>query len=866
MIFRKSLSKKKGAAYSFVSGISASFVPAVLLTLFLLLILAVLPAIEFINRDYQFNKSGAGALSRDTYKFLTFASSDFHDMALVYMALAAMGILSILIAVRIFSFICDKKTVNVYYSLGIKRSTLFLSKYASGALLLCAASGVAVIFSYIVNLIYLGASWQLSLVLLHYYCGISVFLLVCYSITAMVFASVGTVSEAVVYSVALLFAPTIIIFITEQIIGTFLPSSTFNMYLNHFADNHYDYSYSSDSLLETTASYNPVLFFAEDLLKYACGKKEAAGLALPTVDTGWEFPNLFIHAIWFAVAVTAAFGGSLLFRRIKAENCGFLNTNKVLSNLTIFELCLFGSCLFLSEIRWNGYAIPLALGAAAALALYIIAEIFLKRNLLRILKALYKFVIHMAVIAIIFTVCATGAFGFADYIPDASKVASAEIAIPFSYAEFSTQRLDYGWNSSGFKRVNEPYRLTFMPVMTAAEDIEAVQKINRDAVRYEGDDGFSCDIVIRYNLKNGSVSERKHTLTTEEELRSLFALRGTKAYGAQLQQLFYEENRIENIKKEAESYPYYVDDGRLESLCFDYDYSKVSARSSDLHTTKTLELTKEQFNILKDAVYKDIMNTTSGEYYESTKAQTGVLSFEVTEKAYRIDGVNGYDSRFDEPADMIIYEEDMTSVVVPEPVPITPGEDIGSDELNENPEDITEEMPEEPSPYSDEYFKPYNGLGKFDHESCAYDFIITENMTNTLNALASFGMSDCFSSELTIESVSFAEFDTAELFYYYSDYSYVLDFFAYTTGVNEYYEYELDKGYKIEGNESENIITDKDKINELSSLMKLHEYSFNKGYYCLVKYTDGFYTVKFLSQDDAPEYVRNYNYTEDLTG
>ena len=168
MIFRKSLSKKKGAAYSFVSGISASFVPAVLLTLFLLLILAVLPAIEFINRDYQFNKSGAGALSRDTYKFLTFASSDFHDMALVYMALAAMGILSILIAVRIFSFICDKKTVNVYYSLGIKRSTLFLSKYASGALLLCAASGVAVIFSYIVNLIYLGASWQLSLVLLHY--------------------------------------------------------------------------------------------------------------------------------------------------------------------------------------------------------------------------------------------------------------------------------------------------------------------------------------------------------------------------------------------------------------------------------------------------------------------------------------------------------------------------------------------------------------------------------------------------------------------------------------------------------------------------------------------------------------------------
>ncbi len=863
MIFRRSLSKKKGAAYSFFSGLSVSFVPAVILSLFQLLFMAVLPAIEFINRDYQVKTTGAGTLSKNTFKFLTFGSTDFHDIAVVYMSLAAMGILAIFVAVRIFSFICDKRTVNVYYSLGIKRSTLFLSKYASGALLLCISTLIAVILSYLVNIIYLGASWQLSLVLLHFYCGISVFLLICYSITAVVFSSVGTVSEAVVYSVAVLFAPSVIIFITEQIIGTFLPSSTFNMYLNHFADNHYIYTYSSESLLESTASYNPVLFFADDLLKYSCAKKEAEGIVLSAADTGWEFPNIFIHGIWFVVALIAAISGAMLFRRIKAENCGFLNTNKFLSNLTIFELCLFGSCLFLAEIRWNGYTVPLVMGALAALGLYIIAEVFLKRNFFKILKSSYKFVAHMAVIALIFTICATGAFGYADYIPDISKVASTEIAIPFSYAEMSTLRLDYDWNSAGFMRVNEPYRLTYMPVMTEQSDIEAVQKINRDIVRYEGDDGITCTIIIRYNLKNGSVSERKHTLTTKEEIRSLFTLRGTKAYGAQIQHLFYEENRLENIKKEADSYPYFVDDSRLESLCFEYDFAKVTATSSDLHTSRTLDLTKEQFGILKDAVYKDIMNTTSGEYYESTKAQTGVLSFSVTEKAYKIDGVNGYSEEYDNTAgisDTVIIEEDVTSITEPVPVPITPEENIPYDEI---PEDIqnVQNVPEEPSPYTEEYLKAYNGLGKFDHESNAYDFIITENMTNTLNALASFGMSGCFDSELYVESVSFAEYDTEEFFYYYSDYSFVQEFFAYTTGVNEYYEYEYNENYVIEGNESENIITDKDKINELSSLMKLHEYTFNNGYYCLIKYNDGSYTVKYLSEEDAPEYVRNFNYT-----
>ena len=59
---------------------------------------------------------------------------------------------------------------------------------------------------------------------------------------------------------------------------------------------------------------------------------------------------------------------------------------------------------------------------------------------------------------------------------------------------------------------------------------------------------------------------------------------------------------------------------------------------------------------------------------------------------------------------------------------------------------------------------------------------------------------------------------------------------------------------------AENKITDKARLSELDSLMKLHEYTFDDGYFCLVKYTDGTYCVKYLSREDAPEYVNNFNY------
>lgn len=863
MIFHKSLNKKKGAAYSFFSGLSAGFVPAVLILLLQTFMTVGVPLIEFINTDF----STGDKKSKDLYDYFIYGET---DTVTIYFILAISGILAIFTAVRLFSFICDKRTVNVFYSLGIKRSTLFLSKYCAGAVLLIASIIIPVILSYIVNLIFLGPSWRMSLTLFHFYCGLSVFSLICFSVAAVVFSSVGTVSEAVVYSVALLFAPTIIIFITENIAGALLTSSTLNVYTETFSDmsNHYR---DGTSLLQATSDYNPLLFFARQLQDFSIAfiDGDKIMLRVGNEESPWHLPSLFVSVPWFVIAVALGVAGALLFRRIKAENCGFLNTNKILSNLTIFELCLVGSSIMLGEVNYTDIAIIIAAGVAAAFALYLIAEIFLKRNFIKIVKTLYKFAAHMAVIGLIFGICAADIFNYTSYIPDKSKIESVEISTPFSYSPITTKSMGYGWNSNSFIALMEPYSFYFMPKITTSEEIDKIIEINRKIVKTEKDDGLGCEIVIRYNLKNGNTSERKHILTSKEEISALFGIFDLGDVKKEISTLFYNSGGIDALKQANDRYGW-VDEPVFMRLAFDYEYSEVIARTVSLQENKTLSLTKEQFTALKDAVYADLMSRSAAEYFTGNSRQLGVLSFGINEKARQIEGINGY---YDAP----VYEE-FTEYPAPEEATTAeatgeiPLEDIFTDEnltediLTENifGEEIPQASPEV-SVYSNTDTMPYESLGGM-RRSGTYDIIVTENMINTLNFLNTNGFSDCFTSEYQIESISFRQYNSGEIFSYYSYRSnnFIHDFFAYPVAPNEFDGISADVNFDPVGVISENIITDEARIKELDSLMKLHEYSFDSGYFCLIKYKNGAYTTRYLSTEDAPQYVNSHTYTLNL--
>lgn len=845
MTFHKYLSNKKGAAYSFFSAMTKTAVPAALTALFHLILSVILPVTEFIsiNTAAKEDLTGNSPTADKVLDFLICGRYGSLDTALIYIILAVFGFISILTAVKVFSFICDKKTVNVYYSLGIKRSVLYISRYLGGALSLALATAIPLTLSYFVNLIFLGASVQLSLSLLHMFTGFYIFSLICYSITAAVFSSVGTVAEAEIFSIAIIFAPSVLIFVFQQIITAFLPSAAYGIYAPAFEDDFYNYT--SATLLEQTQRFNPLLFFTDDISMFSGGTFSQDGkVMLNRGKVLWENPATYELLPWFIVCIAASLIGLFLFKRIKAENCGFLDTNKVLSNITTFGMCLTGASLLLGEMQWEPPVIVLGIGAFIAFILYIAAEIFLKRNFRKILKSLYKFVAHIAVIAIIFGIFYSGAFGFDKYIPDRKKVVSAEISVPFSYSEITTANMGYGWNSDMFMRVFEPYEYRFLPVITDEKDIDTLMDIHKYINENDTEDGISNNVLIRYNYADGSFCERLLPITNREEITKLFTLFDMPSYKNELNNLFYKENRLEEIYEKGKD-GHYVDDKLITALCFEYEFSDIIIRTDSLNEHSLLNLSEEEFNSLKDAVYNDLYKMSAEEHFTGNAKQLGVLSFSVNEKAYELEGINGfygYDG----------YMEDVTSVTQIQDKNETTdtdtdtetNTDTSSDKEDSSENKLSNVRTESVSEY------PFETLGSLS-SSGSYDIVITENMKNTVSLLDSLGLLGLFSSDYEIESVTLREYNVNDIFSYYSNLgnrNFMLEFFAYSLYEDDYYSRE---GYLHDS--SYITVTDKKTVDAIAEKAVLHEYTFGDGYFCLIKYKNGNACVKYLSEEDLPE-------------
>lgn len=830
MISHKYLNNKKGAAYSYFQGLSSTMVSTILLAAFQILFFVGLPLYEFISiNSSEHDAVFVEAEKADKkYDFLIYGLPDLTGDFITYIVLAVIGLLSIFTAVRLFSFICDKKTVNVYYSLGIKRTTLFFSKYAAGATALALAHMIPVILSYIVNVIFLGPSIRMSFSLIHMFTGFFIFSLIFYSVTACVFASVGTVSEAVVHSVILIFSPTVLIFVVEQIISALLPSSPYDSRPMHFSGI-YEYT-SQSSLLASTAKYNPLLFFAKDIMNYSCGTLNDGAVISTGTSKAWAFPLTFMLIPWFAVCLAFTLLGLFLFKHVKAENCGFLNTNKILGNYSIFVLCFFASTLFFGEIQYSGYTSVFTVGAILAFAVYLIAEIFLKRNFKKIVTSLYKFAAHAVVIALILGTVMTDVFGYSSFIPNKNKVKSVELSAPFSYAAISTDDMKTFSMSMDMIQIPEfGYTTRFLPEFTSSKDIDTVMNIHKALIENDTDDGTVSKVLIRYNYNDGTHTQRLIPVTNKDNIELLFTLFDTDAYKNELKNIFFRENRKEYLKNYFKNSNFYYDSTScVAEAALEYEYSNVLITSSSLYEHNKISLSQEQFNKLKTALYNDLSATSAKEFFLGNAKQLGVISFEPTQDAVDWFEQEIYGNTYTEPG-MII----------------TPDVVIDGDYDNEI-------IDEDESGYYE--YQTYS-LGNYDRAS-SYDVIITESMTETLNFLNETGYRSLLDTQYQIEAIRLKNCDYSDMIYY--DNAFIYDFYAYSPSP-EYYTAEKSEYAAIEDNFSMTKITDAQSISKLNDVMKLHEYSYPDGYLCLVKYTNDVYCMKYVSAEDLPDGIVNNN-------
>ncbi len=856
MTSHKYLSKKKGAAYTFFSGVHTAVAPAAIIALLELLFFAIAPAVSLGIKKENLGKNTSARLS-DSIKFFT---SILEEKFLTYAFLAVLAVLSIAAAVVLLRFMADKRTVNVYYSLGIKRRTLFLSRWFSGAVMLTVPPVIAVVAGFVVNIIYLKLSWQLSIVLLHIFFGLWIFSLLCYTVSAAVFSSVGTVSEGIVYSVGVLAFPTVVLFSLQLLMTAFIPAAAFGSSFRTFGSSDYFADTVGQTLVAQFSRYNPVTFFADELTKYSCCTIKESSLILGD-SSQFTFPNLGISMFWFPVIVAVAAIGCIFFVRRNAENCGFLNTNKVLSNAVLFELIVAAVAMPLSEIDFYSLGQLFATGAIAAFAVYILFEIFLKRNFLRIVKSLYKFAAHAAAVAIIIGIFSTGLFGYASYVPDSADVKAAAVALP---AEINT--LDINTNSylsmiydeNPFLPLQMQYGYSELPAMTDENDIKAMTQLHKKLTADNTDkSGSIASVTFRYVLKSGRTESRKVFVKSEALLREALGLFTAAACRAQYENLLGTDwSKLKN------------DNGKFISFedavygAFVYENATVEFYPMSMHESCKLSLTKEDFYTIKDAVKKDMLAQTAADMFDRTSKPLGVLVFDSGDRSRVVEGMTGF---YEESVSVSVSETaepgdaDATAVTAENESPDAP------DVPDMQGEEAAAEKPDK-SAKIDRYANSLSEI--YGTYNPRYSVIVTEKMTNTVAAIKNAGLEEIFSSKLysAPKSVSFIklDFSTLEIRFGSNSNSVSRDMTAAVPNSESAYNYEtgepmsLSAAVKIY---AENTVTDAAKINEAMSKVALRSFARTGDYICVADYGDGHITCYPLPSADAPSFVTGYTYT-----
>ncbi len=819
MIFQKSLAKKKGRAYAFFSGLSSGFVPALAHTLLMFGITFAIALTSFSARSEALEE---GEKLSDTIKYIIGFEEALFITENISLLMGAVVCIGILMAIRLFSFAADKRTVNVYYSLGIKRVTLFASKFFAGVLLICAATALPILATYLVNVAFVGPSIQLSLALFHYYVGFSLTALFGFALSLAVFSAVGTVFEGVLFSGVLACTPAIMTTFAGMFSSIFLKNSTVSLYSNNYIDITGRWGSFSESISSFFTKLNPIAFFAADFQMYSsCTVNSEDKLMLG--ETEWISPDILSLFPWFFAFAGVSVIAMLLFRHRKSETCGFLDSNKPLSNLTlsavVFACFLMG--FYLNYYSYEDNILEAGIiGVIFAVIGYLVADFLLKRRFKPLLKGLVKLPVHLLVVALVIGGFYLSNDYYASYMPDREDIKSVKISTIVSPSTLNAlNSIDVSSMSAGYVTYSFSYYPVMLPEMTSEKDINTVLDIHSRLIEECGreDSLKNSQVYIIYELKDGSTKSRKYEISEEKTVEALIACMNSDAVRERTDDVF----TLEKLPSGIQGIPQLT-----------YEYSSVTAVSPNLNEGYILNLSEAQFNELKNAIEKDLLSMTYAQYVNAENTQYGFLRFNCN---------IGYHYNRD---DYVIYDEEITMWY--------PDGEIVFDDAESEDEEYSEEK--------ELLEKTYQDFAALFHAwQNNYDVIISDKMVNTLAYLKSIGCESCFESTYEIKSVSFVEFDyenlVAENDYYYG----IDDIYMREIVASCYYSTEEDK-YTLTG---ENKITDKELIADILEDCCLYSLATTPGYICIVEYEQDLQTVyesMFLPASLAPEQVTSYNY------
>ncbi|MBE6812770.1 MAG: hypothetical protein E7523_07795 [Ruminococcaceae bacterium] len=449
----------------------------------------------------------------------------------------AVGLSAMFLALHCWRFLHVKKTLNVYCSLGVSRSTLFWSRFAACAVHLIAP--VVLIFAGLLvsNLMLFGSTpelWTATGIYTLSFVAIAVF---AFAMTTLAMCVSGASVESFLCSGCLIALPVTLFYGVKYLAAAMLKGNAVEHWLHNVA--------SGETI--HNGSFLPDFDYLDFFLPVS-DYRFSDGFEWYKMDGEWMNPGWSYPLVWLAVGAVLCMLSFICFKHRKNENAGFLGKNPALVGVSCLSLAFLLAMpayfvMDTADIRIPGLgAVLIALGTLILLLVYTIIMAILLRGKKTLAKAMPVALSVCAVFVIVCVIFQTGGFGYENRIPDKEKIESVSVSCggypQFADADSSFYESYYGdlWYEDNelHNRTDEKFALDHLSYfysdsaslicdLTDEKDIDTVLAVHKIMTEAKEEELalFGYPVAFQYKLKNGKTVTRYYEKATPEVMELL---------------------------------------------------------------------------------------------------------------------------------------------------------------------------------------------------------------------------------------------------------------------------------------------------------------------------------------------------------
>lgn len=391
--------------------------------------------------------------------------------------------------------------------------------------------------------------------------------------------------------------------------------------------------------------------------------QELSAYYIFTEDLVLNNDKLIINTLW-VITLTAVliFIKQYFIKKFKAEKIEMKANNKPMIVVIATTVSLFATQLLTSFISdwYYDYALTVSSGFYIT-AFFILTAVF-SFITMSLIETTIKFsknkllgiVAPFSVIGLILVFAFSGGLGYEVRIPDTEDIKSIDITTTFQCGEMFNTETSVQYTLS----MQDNYM-----TLTTENDFEVIKSIHETIIENRDSDTAEA-LTITYTLKNGKTLTRDYQYLSEKSAGSLLSLWKTDATNELIKGYLFQNKSTNGYEDFEDGDSFCGNDYNFYEKpysCFNYDTNDVLIVSKQNTETKVKNyLTREQLELIKNAIYKDYCDLSSEEWFKPSKTY-GAIVFKYEEDYYG----DYFTDAMDEKYDWYGYSDGASLVILP---------------------------------------------------------------------------------------------------------------------------------------------------------------------------------------------------------